>query len=193
MCRPNNVSVWAPAACRSADRIDGSASEWQYTSHGATAGICATGRLAVRRLQLGVALVDVERAGERLLRAHRRIAQARQPVQQHVDLELGALRWRIRRGRSDQPVEDVRGDVGEHLPRRDRAAVGGDHAGRLAVGAHGDDLGAGDQLGPPLLGGRAPAVPTPCPSRRRARPSAPCRHRRRGTGSSGWRADRGRG
>ena len=29
MCSPNSVSVCTPAACSSADRIDGSASEWQ--------------------------------------------------------------------------------------------------------------------------------------------------------------------
>ena len=38
-CSPNSVNVCAPAAARSSPRMLRSVSEWQYTSHGVTAGM----------------------------------------------------------------------------------------------------------------------------------------------------------
>ena len=50
----------------------------------------------------GCSLVDVERPGERLARVDRGVAQPRQPRQQHVELELRALRRRLGRRLAQQ-------------------------------------------------------------------------------------------
>ena len=44
----------------------GSASEWQYSSHGGSVGIAPAAASLVCALELLVGLVDVERAGEGL-------------------------------------------------------------------------------------------------------------------------------
>ena len=81
--------------------------------------------LAVGALQLLVALVDVERAGERLLGRHRRDRAAGQPRQQHVDLDLGALRAGAAR-RAPRAVgrSTVGATLAQHLAGAERAAVG---------------------------------------------------------------------
>ena len=73
-------------------------------------GDAPAGRRGIRLLELGVALVDVEGAGEGGRRVDRRVAQAGEPGEQQVDLELRALDVGLgldgvgaRRG--EQPVE----------------------------------------------------------------------------------------
>ena len=102
----------------------------------------ARGRLAVRRVQLLVALVDVERPRERLLGAHSR--NAGQALQQHVDLELRAFGPFGRL--AQQFAQDSRGDAGEHMPGRVRPFVRAAHFGRAPVGLDRDRLGARHEL-----------------------------------------------
>ena len=71
-------------------------------------------RGGIRVLELGVALVDVEGAGERAGRVGRGVAQPGQPREQHVDLELRTLGVCLGHdgccaGRLEEAVEDGRG------------------------------------------------------------------------------------
>ena len=93
-------------------------------------------RLRAGALELGVALVDVEGAGEGVGRVDGAVAQPRQPREQEVDLQLRAL-GRCARGRlAPQAVEHRGRDVAQHV------AGNGDVLAAVRVGvAHRDTLG----------------------------------------------------
>ena len=126
-------------------------------------------RRGVGRLELGVALVDVERARE----GPRRVvpaAQAGQPVEHHVDLHLRALGRRVRRRGPPRSRSSTAGAT----PARTWAAatdrvgsvVGGSATSAVAaVGLHADDLGAGDQVGARVPGGPLQLARSPRPCR----------------------------
>ena len=108
-------------------------------------------RLVVRRLELGVRRADVQRPGER----HGRVdagLEPRQPVEQQVDLELGALGLRLRVvGLAQQDVQHPGRHVREHERRLDggRAARGVEvDLVEVVAGPDRRDTGADADLGP---------------------------------------------
>ena len=119
----------------------------------------AGARRVERALQLREGLVDVEGAAEGRLRAHRVVEQARQAVQQEVDLDLGALGagqsregTRARSTRRQQALEVVGRDIHEHMAGSNRArgrlpALVRHRVGDLAIGGQCRDVGARDGLG----------------------------------------------
>ena len=85
-----------------------------------------------------------------------RVAQPRQPREQHVDLQLRALGRAAAGARlAEQPVEHRGRDVGEHVRRGAARAppVGQAHLGAVAVGLDRGHLGAAAQLGARRAGG----------------------------------------
>ena len=118
VCSVRMESVCEPGGASPSS--DGSDSEGQHTSEGIVAGSRPWPGLVVRRLELGVRRADVQRARER----HGRVdagLEPGQPVEQQVDLELGALGLGLRVvGLAEQDVQHPRRHVrrARTTPRR---------------------------------------------------------------------------
>ena len=95
--------------------------------------------LLKRRVELAGGLVDMKRAGERVLGAHVRIAQPWQSCEQQVELQLralgpGDLRDAVAEDPGREVVEQRRRDRREHMPGAVCPPVGGADLGGAAVG-----------------------------------------------------------
>ena len=88
----------------------------------------------------------MERARERLHGVDGRIAQPRQALEQQVELELGALRRRLRSALAQQPRQHRGRDAGQHVSCAHRAALEAD-LGADAVGLDRRHLAPEPQLG----------------------------------------------
>ena len=124
MCRPNTVSVCAPYARSSGPRIAGRSASGSRPRTAAGRDRPAGG-LLVRARQLRIALVDVERAGERVCWGDVGIAKPRQPASSRLSFSCEpsggsspvraraacrrppGRRWRARRSLDAAPRGDV--------------------------------------------------------------------------------------
>ena len=91
-----------------------------------------------RGVELVGGLVDMKRAGERVLGTHMRVAQPWQSCEQHVELQLRALGAGDRRDAvAEDPGREVAeqggGDGREHVAGAVRPPVGGADLGGAAV------------------------------------------------------------
>ena len=163
MCSANSVSVWAPAAVEVGTEDRGVGQRVAVDLARDDVGDRPGGGLLVGASELAVALVDVERAGERPRRRDAAVAQPRQSRQQHVDLHLRALHGRRRRGRS-QAAERARPGRRWRTPGGRGSPAGGERDRRAPV-VHPDrgDLGPGAQLGAPTATPPRRAAPTTVP------------------------------
>ena len=131
--------------------------------------------------QLVVRLVDVEGAGEGRARIHRRVAEAGEAAEHHVDLELAAL-GSVRGGAlTQESSQHTRRGVHQHVPRGDRVipsvVVGPDdiHAGRVRV--HGADARPGEEFGATGSRRAGECLDDGAHAADRGRPSRPSRRR----------------